>query len=210
MSSWPSLAFPWAECTRTGKPSSSLCGKWPYLKIQGGEWCHEGAGGCVGVTHQIQCTEGRERRTQSSHLVRSDCESRPPGSVLMKQAPCRGYDDVPHPSLGSGRKHDKQMFGASTLFSLHVTIITLGKALTFKCTPLVPFSPLLKVQRYSQPSPTGDQTVPYSMAHARTRGAKVHADCCCTHWSSLFQCGLIFCSTAKLHSSRKHLGIQRD
>lgn len=82
---------------------------------------------------------------RAASLVRSNCESRPPGSVLMKQAPCRGYDDVPHPSLGSERKHDKQMFGASTFFSLHVTIITSGEALTFKCTPLVPFSPLLKV-----------------------------------------------------------------
>ena len=105
---------------------------------------------------------------RAAALVRSDCESRPPGSMQMKQVACRGYDNVPHPSLGSGRKHDRQTFGASTLFSLHVTIITFGRALTFKCIPLVPFSPLLKVQQYSQPSPTGDQTVLYGTPHACT------------------------------------------
>lgn len=204
MSSWPSLAFPWAECPRTGKPASSLCAKWLYLKIQGEERYHEGAGDCVGVTHQIQCTESWERRIQSSHSGQEGLQIQ--ATRQTKQAACRVFDNVPYPSLRPGIKHDKQKSGSSTLFSLHVTIIMFGNSLTFKCIPSVPFSPQLKIQSYS---PTGDQTVLYSTAHTGTGGAKVHADCCCRHWSSPFQFGLMFYSTQKLHSSRKHWWIQR-
>ena len=160
----------------------------------------------VSVSHTESSAQRVEKDVpRAAILVRRDCESRSAGSVQRKQAACRGSDNVPHPSLVWGRKHDKQTFGASTLLSLHLTIITFGKALMFKCIPLVPFSPFLKVQWCSQLSPAGYQTALFSTPHTCTGCAKVHADCCCRHWPSLSQSGLIFYSTQELHSSRKHL-----